>query len=302
MKPSTPKMDLPSVGFIDFLIALLRKRVFLLFLLLGIAASVLPFSVPGFSLPSVLSLGFIFLGFIWSALQVYRDLALAYQKAITPVPVEKNRRLGLTISFVQGSEYTYSIADPYAGQEAHINRMQNTPGMQCRFDARGIFFINGQVYYPMGRGGLDINLQIVNSGDGPLEITAIHVYDDLDLNHLRIYHDGVFLHGDRVHLPLRLAKGEPLTLQAKHKITLALGSNDAIFAADFRALPRFILHEVAVEAVDANGNKQTYIGEIRTSSQNLRDLYVKQWREYGQEEYLMLAGENLAGDGPTGDG
>jgi hypothetical protein len=296
MKPSTPKADLQSAGFIDFILAVLKKRIFLLFLLLGVAAIVVQFTVPGFSLPPVFSLGFVFLGFIWSAFQAHRELALAYERAITPIPFEKNRRAGLSISFAPGSEYAYSIADPYTGQDLHINRMQNTRGMNCHFDARGIFFINGQVYYLMGKGGLDLNIQILNSGDGPLEITAIHVYDDLDLNHLRIYHDGVFQHGDRVRLPLRLAKGELLALQAKHKITLAVGSNDGLFAADFRALPRLILHEVAVETVDANGNRQTYTGEIKTASQALKDLYVKQWREYGQEEYLMLAGDSLTGD------
>ena len=121
--------------------------------------------------------------------------------------------------------------------------------------------------------------------------------DDLDLAHLRIYNEGVFLHGDRVRLPLRLPKGEVITLQAKHKISLALGSNDGLFAADFRALPRLILHEVAVEAVDANGNRQIHTGQIKTDSQSLKDVYIKQWREYGQEEYLMLAGDRLTGDG-----
>ena len=298
MKPSTPKVDRISARFfIDFLLAIFRKRIFILFLVLGIAALFLPFIVAGFSLLPVFSLSIVFVGFLWSAFQVHRELVLAYERAITPIPFEKNRRSGLSISFAQGSEYAYSIADPYAGQDAHINQMQNTQGMNCYFDARGIFFINGQVYYLMGRGGLDINIQIINSGDGPLEITAIHVYDDLDLNHLRIYHDGVFLHGDRVHLPLCLAKGELLALQAKHKITLALGSNDGLFAADFRALPRFILHEVAVEAVDANGNRKIYTGEIKTASQSLKDLYVKQWRDYGQEEYLMLAGDSLTCNG-----
>jgi hypothetical protein len=104
------------------------------------------------------------------------------------------------------------------------------------------------------------------------------------------------VHGSKLSLPLRLAKGELLTLQSQQKISLALGSNDDLFAADFRALPRFILHEVAVEAVDASGQRQIYTGEIKTSSQSLKDLYIKQWREYGQEEYLLLAGDGLAGD------
>lgn len=284
------KSSTPSARLIDYLLALVKRRVFLLFLLSGIAALALPFIVSGFPLPPVFALVLVFLGFILSAFQVHRELSLAYERAMTPVPFEMNRRSGLTISFVQGNEYAYSVSDPYAGQDVHITRMQNTRGMTCRFDERGRFFINGQAYYMMSRGGLDINVQLLNSGDAPLEITAIHVYDDLNLNHLRIYNDGVFRHGSRLRLPVRLARGELIALQVKHKISLALGSNDGLFAADFQALPRFIAHEVTVEAVDANGIRQTYTGEIKTSTEFLKDVYVKQWREYEQDEYLLLAG------------
>jgi hypothetical protein len=285
MKPSTP-----STGFIRFLLAVLQKRIFLLFLFLGIAAFLLRFMLPAFSLPPVVYLGIVFLGFVWSAFQAHRDLSLAYERAVTPVPFEKDRRSGLTISFVPGGEYAYSVSDPYDGQDVHITRMQNTRDVNCRFDARGRFFINDQVYYRMGRGGLVLNIHILNSGDVPLEVTAIHVYDDLDLSHLRIYYHGVFQHGGKLRLPLRLAKGEMVTLQARHRISLAMGSNDDLFVADFHALPRFILHEVVVEAVDAKGERQTFTGEIKTSTEHLKDVYVKQWREYEQEEYLLLAG------------
>ena len=296
MKPSTPNVDPPAAGFMAFIVASLRKRIFILFLLVGIAAIALQLTRPGFSLPPVLYLGLIFIGFVGSAFQVYRELALAYRKAITPIPFEKNRRSGLAISFEPGSEYAYSIADPYAGQDVHLTRMQNTKGLNCHFDARGIFFINGQIYYMMGRGGLELNVQIINSGDVPLEITAFHVYDDLDLSHLRMYNEGIFLHGKRLRPPLTLAKGELIKVQARNRISLAMNSTDGLFAADFRALPRSISHEIAVETVDPNGNRQTYTGQIKTLSKTIKDLYVKQWREYGQEEYLMLAGYSPTGD------
>jgi hypothetical protein len=293
MKPSTSNADVRPAGFISFALAVIKKGVFLLFVILSVGALVLQFTVTGFSLPAVFYLGMVFVGFVWSAFQVYRDLTLAYERAIAPVPFEKNRRAGLAISFVQGHEYVYSISDPYTGQDAHLNRMQNTKGMDCHFDERGRFFINGQVYYIMGRGGLELNFQILNLGDRVLEITAIHVYDDLDLNHVRIYHDGVFQHGTKLRLPLRLDRGELLTLQSKHKISLAMGSNDGLFAADFRALPRFILHEVIVDAVDLNGSRQTFRAEIKTLSNSLKDVYVKQWQEYNQDEYVVLAGHGL---------
>jgi len=143
---------------------------------------------------------------------------------------------------------------------------------------------------------VEINFQVVNSGDMSLDIVALHIYDDLDLNHLRIYNDGVFLHGRRLRLPLRLAKGELITLQSRHNISLAMGTNESMFAADFRALPRLIAHEVAVEAVDATGNRQTFTGELKTLSKTLKDVYFRQWREYGQDEYLVLAGAVVIGD------
>ena len=184
----------------------------------------------------------------------------------------------------------YSISDPYSGQDVQITRMQNTKGLTCRFDERGIFFINDQVYYMMGKGGIEFNIQIQNSGDNPLEVTALHTYDDLDLSHLRIYNDGLFLHGSRLRLPFHLGRGELITLQSKQKISSTMGSSDALFAADFRALPRFILHQVVAEAVDPDGRKLTFTSEIKTPSKPLADLYMKQWQEYDQDEYLVLAG------------
>ena len=285
MKPSTP------ASFLDFILSVFKQRFFILCLFVVILALVLQFLVQRYTLPSVAYVIMLFIGFIGAAYRVQQDVALAYERNRTTVPIRKNRRSGVTVSFTPGGEYAYSISDPYAGQDAHITRMQSTQGMNCRFDARGRFFIDGQVYYLMGRGGLELNFQLLNSGDAPLEITGIHVYDDLTLNHLRIYNEGVYLQGGRVRLPLQLGKGELLTLQARHKISLALGSNDALFAADFRALPRYILHEIIVEATGTGGNRQRFTGELKTPSGALKSVYVKQWREYEQEEYLVLAGE-----------
>jgi len=297
MKQSDPNVEIQAPGFLDYITTIFKKRIFALFMILGVCALLLSFFAAEFLLPSIFSTGIIFIGFVWRTFQVYQELSLAYQKAITPIPFQKNRRSGLTVSFVPGNEYVYSISDPYSGQDGHITRMQNTKGMDCRFDERGIFFVNGQVYYMMGKGGLEINFQILNSGDAPLDLVAIHIYDDLDLNHLRIYNDGVFLHGSRLRLPLQLAKGELVTLQSRHYISLTMGTTESLFAADFRALPRLIAHELAVEAVDATGNRQTFTGELKTLSKNLKDLYARQWREYGQEEYLVLAGAIVIGDG-----
>jgi hypothetical protein len=290
-------MGIQTVGFVNFLLAVLKRRVFLIFLFLGILTGSLAWVLAGFVLLMVVTgLGLVFAGFVWAAFLVHRDLSLAYQQALTPKPFEKNRRVGLSITFVPGNEFAYSMSDPYAGQEAHINRMQKTKGMNCHFDERGIFYINDQVYYMMGKGRLEINLQLQNTGDHPLEVASMHVEDNLDLNHLRIYNDGILVSGIKVRLPIRLESKETITLQAQHKISLAMGSSDALFAADIRALPRLILHEVFVEATDMDGRHLTYVSELKTPSKSLIDLYVKQWQEYGQAEYLMLAGHASVGE------
>jgi hypothetical protein len=197
---------------------------------------------------------------------------------------------------VTGNEYRYSIDDPYAGQNLHITRMQNNKSMKCRFDERGIFFINDEVYYLMGRGGLEINFQLFNSGDVPLDILSVYVDDNLDLSHLRIYLDGVYLLGNRVRFPLHLKKGEFITLQSRHRISPSMGSSDALFAADMRSFPRSILLDVIVNTSNEKGKRQSYVAELPTPSKSLVDLYVNQWREYGQQEYLVLVGDVEVGD------
>jgi len=259
-------------------------------------AFLIPIVTPEFSLSNVFGICIISVGFIWAAFLDHRDLLNAYQGAVVTVPVEKNKRSGVTISFVPENEYLYSIADPYSGQNLHITQMQQNKGIKCHFDARGIFLINGEVYYLMGRGRLEINFQLFNSGDVPLDILSIYVDDNLELSHLRIYLDGVYLRGNKVRFPLHLEKGGFLTLQSRHKISLGMGSNDALFAADMRSLPKSILYDVVVNTSNEYGKRQSHVAELTTPSKSLVDLYVNQWREYGQQEYLVLAGHGQAGD------
>lgn len=291
-KPSKPRFS----EFKNFILELFKVRVFLYFLLLGMLAFLIPIVIPEFPLSIVFGVCIIFVGFVWTAFLEHRDLLRAYQRAVVTVPVEKNKRSGVAISFVPGNEYLYSIADPYSGQNHHITQMQKNKGMKCHFDERGIFFINDEVYYLMGRGGLEINFQLFNSGDVALDILSVYVDDNLELNHLRVYLDGVYLLGNRVRFPLRLEKGEFLTLQSRHKISLGMGSNDALFAADMRSLPKSILYDVIVNTSNEYGKRQSYVAELTTPSKSLVDLYVNQWREYGQQEYLVLVGHSEAGD------
>jgi len=56
------------------------------------------------------------------------------------------------------------------------------------------------------------------------------------------------------------------------------------------------LHELSFDTVNVNGRRHTYVSEIETSTGPLKELYVKQWREYDQEEYLVIAGYSLEPD------
>lgn len=299
MKPLPKKADLPDheiSAFRNFMRTVLKKRVFIFSLILGAVALFIQLLLTDFSVPQFYAFGFVFLGFAWAAYQAYRELSLDYQTVIYPIPTKKIKASVLSVSLMKGNEYAYSISDPLYGQNHLISRMQNTGGMKVRFDERGVCFVNDKIYYIMGKAGLEINLQLQNSGDLPFEILSIKTDNDLNLNHLRLFHKGIFLHGTSLPFPLHLDGGDRVILQSRYEISMSRGSTDALFAADFQALPRSITHVISVDTIDASDNKETYISEIKTSSRPLINLYVKQWREYDQEEYLVLAGHHLAGD------
>ena len=277
------------------MVAVLRNRIFLIFLSVDILALSLPLLNPRFALPQVCYFGFAFAGFVWSAFRAYRDLSLAYRNIISPKPVEKITRSELSISFLVGNEYAYSMSDPYAEHGVYISRMQKSKGVKCHFDGRGRFFINDKVYYPMSKASLAINIRAENSGELPLEVVAIHLENNLDLNYLNLSNVEVCLAGKKPGLPLPLKSGEFVLLQAKYEISASKDSNNGLFAADFRALPRSILHEISFDTRDVHGKEQTYVAKVEIASRPFIDLYVKQWREYDQEEYLALAGYSLAG-------
>lgn len=290
---SQAKNKPPLSEFKNFIFEIVKKRVFLFSMILGVSALVIQLTLSEFSLPQFYTFGFVFLGLAWSAYQAYKDLSLKYQKALSQIPAEKVKNSNFLISYVHGNEYSYSLPEPFSGRNELITKMQNTKGVKSHFDERGIFFISDKVYYLMGKGELEINIQLQNSGDLPLNVLSVEVDHNLRLNHLLLSHDGIFLHGKQLPLPCHLESGELVTFQARYAATINRGSNDALFAADFRALPKFITHRISVSTVDTSNSRQTYDSELKTPSKPLIDLYVKQWKEYDQEEYLVLAGCDL---------
>jgi len=288
------KNKAPLSEFKNFIFAILKKRVFLISLVLSVVALYIQLNLSDFSLPQFYTFGFVFLGLAWSAYQAYKELSLKYQQALSQIPDENIKISDFSISYVHGNEYAYSLPDPYSGKNHLITKMQNTKEVKSHFDERGIFFVNDKVYYLMGKGNLEINIQLQNSGNLPLNVLSVEVDNNLGLNHLRFFNEGIFLHGKEHHFPFQLESGELVTLQARYTISINRGSNKALFAADFRSLPRFITHKVSIDALDSDENNQTYTAELKTPSQSLVDLYVKQWQEYEQEEYLILAGYHLA--------
>lgn len=290
MKTNSPAP--PFSEFRDFIAAVLRKWEFLLLLFLDIVALIIGFISPEYSLPEIYYLGFLFAGFVASAFHVYRDLSSARRNAFS-LPVEKIPKAKLSISFVEGNEYTYSISDPYIGQNPYMTKMQKTKGAKCRFDERGRFFINDEVYYVMGKESLEINVRMGNSGDLPLDVLAIRSENNLYLRYMDMATDDVFLNGNKLRFPFHLKSREFVILQLKSKIFVSKGAKEAEFAAEFRSLPKSVLHEISFDTVNVNGRRHTYVSEIETSTGPLKELYVKQWREYDQEEYLVIAGYSL---------
>ena len=295
MAPQT-KNKTPLTEFKNFIIAILKKRVFLFSLVLALVALFVQLTLSEFSLPQFYTFGFLFVGLAWSAYQAYRELSLKYQKALSETHPKDIRKSECSISFAHGHEYAYSLPDPFSGKNHLITKMQNTAGVKSHFNEKGVFFVNDKVYYLMGKASLEINMQILNSGDLPFDIFSVEVDHNLHLNHLQLIHEGLFLHGAEHNIPFHLESGELISLQVRYHISINRGSNEALFAADFRSLPRFIMHKILINTMDSDKNSKMHTAELKTPSQPLIDLYLKQWREYEQEEYLILAGYHKTND------
>jgi len=295
MNPLKKRPDFSILEFGKFLATIFKRQVFLLFLLLDGVLYLLQIYRHEFSLLPIYYLTVLFVGFIWSAFQVYRDLSLAYQRELNTVPIESMSKSELAVLFPSENRYTYSVSDPYEGRNSYITEVQNNETVESHFDERGIFYINNEIYYVMGKGWLDINMRLHNSGAQPFDILSVDFDHNLNLSHLRIADVGVFHHGGKLRYPVRLEDGEVVALQLKYKISINQGSTAGLFAADFQSLPRSIVHVISFETADADGRKQTYTSEVRTPSKPLIEMYMNQWREYDQEEYLILAGYDPAG-------
>lgn len=290
---SQTKNKTPLAEFKNFIFAILKKRVFLFSIFLGITALIIQLALSEFSLPQFYAFGFIFIGLAWSAYQAYKDLSIKYKKTLTQAPTEEIKASSFSISYAHGKEYVYSLPDPFSGRSDLITKMLNTKGVKSHFDERGIFFVNDKVYYLMGKGKLEINIQLQNSGNLPFDILSFEVDHNLGLNHLLLSHDGILLHGRQFSIPYHLESGKLVTLQARYTVSLNRGSNDALFAADFRALPKIITHYLSIITMDAGDKEQTLTSKLQIPSKPLIDLYVNQWREYNQEEYLVLSGYDI---------
>lgn len=294
MKPSGKGLVFSFRELRKFFAAIFKRRVFLLFLLLDGVFYLLQIYTDKFSLTPTYYLGVLFIGFVWSAFQVYLDLSLAYRSKLNTMPVGNKPKSELSVLFPVENRYTYSISDPYEGRNSYITEVQNNRAVESRFDERGIFYINNEIYYVMGKGGLDINIRLHNSGTPALDILSVDFDHNLNLSHLRIADVGVFHHGRKLRYPVHLEGGEIIALQLRYKISINQGSTAGLFAADFRSLPVSIVHEVLFETKDADGKNQTYTSEVKTPSKPLIEMYVKQWQEYRQDEYLVLAVYDLA--------
>jgi hypothetical protein len=102
-----------------FFVALIKKWLFWLTLLVEGVSLIAQYINPKFQLHQAFYIGFAVIGFAWSAFEVYRDLLSTYRKSI---PIVKEPISELSISFVEGNEYAFSIFHPYDGQEYFIER------------------------------------------------------------------------------------------------------------------------------------------------------------------------------------
>ena len=273
-----------------FVVALTKKLLFRLTLLVTFIDLIDYYLIPEFRLNRIYYLGFAVIGFVWSTFEVYRDLLLTYRKSVPEVKVLTSK---LSVSFVEGNEYAFSLDHPYKGeiQEFRMEKIRRDNTIKTHFDENEVFFVSDKAYYELPEGWLAINIRLENIGDFPIDILAINSNNSLNMTDgMGMHTEDVLISNNSVLYPLHIEMGEIRILKVKYSISTNLFSNTAQFAASFRSLPKSIWHEVSFDTIDLKGKKQLYKIKAETFLRPLIDLYVNQWRRYYQSDYLRLAG------------
>lgn len=280
-----------------FVLSLVKKWLLWIFLILDVIALIIQYIYPNYKLPQGYYIGFAILGIVWSSFQVYRDLLNDYKKISLEKLPEKLAIPNLDISFVEGSEYKFSIDNPYDDFEMQIAKIEKDAKdnkTDFHVNENGIIFANGEVLYFMPNSNLEINFRIENTGDIPIDILDIRVGETPN-NYTLSRPIGFGLQkftvdSKPIRFPLYINTKDVVVVSSKEKIMLGLGANNAKFAAEFQALPKSFQVHAKVETLAENGKKKIYQTSLSISWRPLIDLYVTQWKHYSQTDYLRLAG------------
>lgn len=286
------KSKIPHPLFLDlriYFLALLKKWLFWLFLILDAIALIIQFLDPRFRLEQIYYIGFALIGFAWSSFEVYRELLQAHRKVL---PEKFNPISSLAISFVEGNEYSVFIDEPYPYSNIQIvlNQIEREK-LESHYDEYGILFVDGKPYYQLPSAYIDMNLRVENSGDLSIDIIDIEKTVDLAYSPVRVFSDAAINeNGKAVIFPKHIKSGEIFLVKARVSVSVGISQNPAQFAATFRQLTTPFNATILFETLDSIGKNHSYGVKIKISWKPVIDLYINQWQQYYQKDYLRLAG------------
>jgi len=268
---------------------LIKRWFFWVTLISGIIGITVQYFYPNLRIPQYIFISLALFGFIWSAFEVYRNLALTYRKLM---PNVMNPYSELKISLVEGNEYSYEIGNPYETLEAQNCLMKmKLEKKEFHYDATGVLYIEDRPYYSLPPIYLTLNVRFENVGNVPIDVLANNIsYSKDNFKPFNVYNNKIQIDNKDIVYPLHLDPKIIFLLNMSYSIQPeeTLSTTNAVLAVAISQLaPQFSI-KLKVDTLDDIGNRKIYSLDKDVSSRPLVDSFVSQWQGYNQTELLRL--------------
>lgn len=275
-------------SFSRFLIAVLKKWVFWIFLLPNIVDLFTSY-FKSFQIPYFLYFLIPLIGLLIACFLVYIDL-------LDKLPEETIPKSHIKISMVEGDEFTFSTGSPYNSLKAKlfISQLEDKKEKEFHYEDE-VLFVEGKPQYWLPKLMLMINLRIENDGNIPIDILRILIsYTIGNFSPLKFYLSSMLTYSKEIDFPLILKTSQIELIQIV--CVLSPGDNEVVtiaqIAASINKLKKTLPIILNVDTLNNLGTRKEYITTLDISFRPLVDVFKSQLQHYHQDDLLRLIYES----------
>jgi len=290
-------MKTKALELVSFLRLLSKKWILWIFVTLDIIGIFIDALLPDSTLPIIIYIGVVFVGFLWAGFQVYHDINEQLNKAKekvnelsldTYIDTEEQGEPDLSLELIEGNEYSYSLIP----EKSTWAMWQKTVGKDVNKNK------DGEVPdLPNSR--IALHLRIVNIGNTSLDILSIEaIFGYGSEQHIFEFSSSTARdsEGEDLNFPIFLKPRHILICDLSTGITPYTGLNRAQIAARIGDNKLDIITqpvEINVEARNPKGGSMPFQLETNVKVRSLKDIYLDYWGKNKLDDLLKLASSSI---------